>query len=98
MGCFKRFAFNFTVFTHSEQTFNDVASASERSGVEVFCQGTFGISKRSRKKRSSRAEMRLKVGFSFPPMSTSIRPAMQEIVGFAQLSSHRTRQRHLGES
>jgi hypothetical protein len=39
--------------------------------------------------------MRLKVGFSFPPMSTSISPVMQGIVGFAQSSSHRTRQRHL---
>ena len=39
--------------------------------------------------------MRLNVGFSFPPMSTSIRPVMQGIVAFAQSSSHRTtRQRH----
>lgn len=34
--------------------------------------------------------MRLKVGFSFPPMSTSIRPVMQGIVEFAQFSSHCT--------
>ena len=38
--------------------------------------------------------MRLNVGFSFPPMNTSIRPVMQGIVAFAQSSSHRTRQRH----
>lgn len=40
----------------------------ERSGIEVFGQETFGISKRGRKKRNSRAKMRLKVGFSFPPV------------------------------
>lgn len=64
-----------------------IARTFERSGIEVFGQGTFGISKRSRKERNSRAKMRLKVGFSFPPVILAYALQCKRLSGLPNLQA-----------